>query len=84
MNDNYGLGAYSEEGLESCNKLLRKIRISLSRKTNKDDNQIDCIRRLWFRSDPEVNFIRSQAKPSHFVRNVIPVDTGQDIVHLES
>ena len=63
MNDNYGLGAYSEEGLESCNKLLRKIRISLSRKTNKDENQIDCIRRLWFRSDPEVNFIRSQALP---------------------
>ena len=31
MNNNYGLGAYSKEGLESRNKLLRKIRLSLSK-----------------------------------------------------
>ena len=50
MNGDFGLGAYSEEGLESCNKLLRKIRISLSRKRGEEENQMDCL--LWFRSDP--------------------------------
>ena len=63
LNGGFGLGSYSEEGLESCNKLLRKIRISLSRKATKESNQTDCMRRLWFRSDPEVNKIRHDSLP---------------------
>ena len=70
MNGGCGLGSYSEEGLESCNKLLQKIRISLSRKTSKDDNQIDCIQRLWFRSDPEVNLVRKNALPYCMICNL--------------
>ena len=52
MNDSHGLGAYAEEGLEGCNKFLRRYRVSLSRKCGKEENQYDCFRRLWDKSDP--------------------------------
>ena len=54
MNDSYGLGAYAEEGLEGCNKFLRRYRVSLSRKCGKQENQYDCFRRLWDKSDPVI------------------------------
>ena len=57
-NDGYGLGALSEEGLEGCNKLLRAIRISLSRKSSADANLYDCVNKLWRRSDPISNYLR--------------------------
>ena len=62
-NDDYGLGKYSEEGLEGCNKILRRIRTTLSRKTSKDANQIDCLQRLWAKSDPICNKIRRDILP---------------------
>ena len=49
-----GLGAYTEFGLECSNKVLRLIRIALSRKTNQIDNLNDCICRMWIRSDIQV------------------------------
>ena len=49
-----GLGAYTESGLECSNKVLRLIRIALSRKTNQIDNLNDCICRMWIRSDIQV------------------------------
>ncbi|KAL5269144.1 hypothetical protein ACHWQZ_G002836 [Mnemiopsis leidyi] len=53
-NDGRGLLSYSESGLECNNKILRLIRISLSRKTSQADNLSDCLTRLAIRSDPEV------------------------------
>ena len=41
-----GLGAYTESGLECNSKVLRLIRIALSRKTNQIDNLNDCIYRM--------------------------------------
>ena len=63
MNNGFGLGMYSEEGLEGCNKFLRRIRISLSRKVGKVENQSDCIKRLWSRSDPVSNKHRLDILP---------------------
>ena len=63
LNDGYGLGAYSEEGLEGCNKILRKDRRSLSRKCGKEENQRDCLSRQWARSDPVSNLHRFMTKP---------------------
>ena len=63
MNDDHGLGNYSEEGLEACNKLLRRIRSCLARKMGKEENQIDCIKRLWARSDPVSNSHRHLLLP---------------------
>ena len=53
-NNSTELGAYSELGLESCNKFLRLFRIALSHKTNQIDNLHDCMSRLWIRSDIHV------------------------------
>ena len=47
-------GAYTEPGLECNSKVLRLIRIALSRKTNQIDNLNDCICRMWIRSDIQV------------------------------
>lgn len=57
-NDGEGLGKLSEGGLEAANKLLRRFRIHLSRKTSQTDNLVDCINRLWTRSDPILNVLR--------------------------
>ena len=53
-----GLGNLSEGGLEACNKLLRRYRSRLSRKTSQDDNLRDTIRRLFILGDPELSDVR--------------------------
>ena len=63
MNDGHGLGMYAKEGLEGCNKFLRGFRVSLSQKCGKDENQIDCVRRLWDKSDPVSNMHRHNILP---------------------
>ena len=63
LNDNFALGTVSEGGIEACNKLLRKYRISLSRKTNQQDNLHDCAKRLWVNSDPVLENMRLKALP---------------------
>ena len=49
--EDFRQGTYTESGLECNNKVLRLIRIALSRKTNQIDNLNDCICRMWIRSD---------------------------------
>lgn len=63
MNDAHGLKSLDESGLEGNNKILRKIRTKLARKTSQQDNLTDCLRRLWVSSDPVVNDIRENTKP---------------------
>ena len=58
MNNNKGLGEYSESGLEHNNKFLRFFRQSLARKTSQETNLQDCIERLWLKSDPKVRNIK--------------------------
>ena len=42
-NSGYGLKSFSEEGTESCNKLIRKYRENLSRKNRFESNIIDIL-----------------------------------------
>ena len=62
-NDGHGLGNLDESGLEACNKILRTIRKTLSRKISQDANLTDTLNRLWLASDPVVNAERLKAKP---------------------
>ena len=62
-NDDKGLKCFDESGLEANNKVLRSIRLNLSRKTSQTENLEDVINRLWLGSDPVVNNIRLQARP---------------------
>ena len=58
LNDSFGLGLLSEAGVESSNKLLRRFRINLSRKTSQTENLEDCAKRLWMNGDPIIESIR--------------------------
>ena len=62
-NDGHGLGNLDESGLEACNKILRSIRKTLSRKISQEANLRDTLNRLWLASDPVVNAERLKAKP---------------------
>lgn len=54
LNDNKGLGEFTESGLENSNKFLRFYRQNLARKNNQSANLDDCLTRLWLRSDPGI------------------------------
>lgn len=82
-NGNYGLLRLSEEGLEAVNKLLRRIRECLSRKTSQEANVTDCLHRLWSQSDPVVNLIKAQTKPHLFVQSPVLEGIVQGIVVLD-
>ena len=56
MNNNQGLGNYSETGLEYNNNLSRFFRQCLARKTSQETNLQDCIERIWLKSDPKVRY----------------------------
>ena len=62
-NDNRGLGSLDESGLEGCNKILRSVRINLSRRVSQTLNLVDCINRMWVSSDPSVNNEREKTRP---------------------
>ena len=51
-NEGFGLEDFSEEGIEACNKLIRKYRERLSRKFSFEDNIKDVFVRLISQSDP--------------------------------
>ena len=51
-NSGYGLKCFSEERLESCNKLVRRFRENLSRKNSFESNIMDIFVRLSSESDP--------------------------------
>ena len=52
LNSGFGLKCFSEEGSEACNKLIRKYREHLARKTCFEDNIVDIFIRLASESDP--------------------------------
>ena len=52
VNSGYGLKFLSEEGSEACNKLIRKYRENLARKTCFEDNIVDIFVRSASESDP--------------------------------
>ena len=52
LNDGFGLGDESEEGLEALNKWIRKLRVGGARKTSTEDNFTDTFNHLWDRSRP--------------------------------
>ena len=54
MNDSFGLGDVSEEGLESLNKNIRQIKEHGARKVTTEDNFLDCYNHLWDRSRPTI------------------------------
>ena len=62
-NDGHGLGNFDEAGLEGCNKILRCIRKSMSRKISQDANLTDTLNRLWLNSGPVLNAECLKAKP---------------------
>ena len=63
VNDNHGLGKFSEQGLENNNKILRFFRKNLSRKCSQYANLSDCFSRLWLQSDPVIRRCGRQVKP---------------------
>ena len=63
-NKGEGLKKFSEEGFEACNKKLKQIRCSLSRKDSQINNLTDCIKRMWLNSDPLVVHERIKARKS--------------------
>lgn len=63
LNEDCGLKAWDESGLESNNKVLRTIRQRLARKISQSANIHDVINRLWLISDPKINLIELKTKP---------------------
>ena len=59
MNSGYGLKCFSEEGSEACNKLIRRYRENLAKKTSFEDNVVDIFVRLASESDPVLVKYRS-------------------------
>ena len=70
MNREQGLKSLDESGLEGNNKILRRIRTKLARKTSQDENLVDTLRRMWVGSDPSINLIRMKAQPKCMFCNV--------------
>ena len=54
MNNGFGLGAESEEGLEALNKWIRRLRVGGARKTSTLSNFVDTYNHLWDRSRPTI------------------------------
>ena len=57
-NDGKGLCKLSEEGLETCHKRLREIRLKLSRKCSQKKNLTDCLNRLWIGSGLYIKYFK--------------------------
>ena len=68
MNGGFGLGWYSEEGLEANNKDIRKYLEQLSRKTDSNSQIEDVHHRLLERSDPYIVHIISLFKQTKVCR----------------
>ena len=66
LNDGFGLGELSEEGLESVFKFVRKYLVSNSRKTSEIEQLTDVMNILIERSNPWLNFCLDELKPQSF------------------
>ena len=53
-NSNYGLGALSEEGIESVHKMIRRFREHGARKSGLRENLEDTFRHWWIQTDPKI------------------------------
>ena len=54
LNNGFGLGDLSEEGLEALNKQIRNMRTHGARKDNTENNFKDTYNHLWDRSRPNI------------------------------
>ena len=54
MNSDYGLGNLSEEGLESCNKMIRKFRVLGSRNMGLKETIRDMFTHWWIQTDGRI------------------------------
>ena len=72
-NEEKGLMAYTESSLECNNKILRLMRVALSKKTNQMENLTDCLNRLWIRSDIHV---RDAVPPKKSIKRVDTVKSN--------
>ena len=63
LNNSEGLKRLDESGMEGCNKILRRIRMNLSRKTSQNESNVDSLRRIWIGSDPVLQQQRMRALP---------------------
>ena len=54
LNGNYGLGNQSEEGLESCNKMVRRFRELGTRKMGLKENITDVYTHWWIQTDGKI------------------------------
>ena len=61
-NGGKGLGNMSEEGLEACNKLIRRFRASWTLQTSDDANLRDLIKKMWLVSDHYFSSFRKTLK----------------------
>ena len=52
--EGHGLKRKSEEPLESCHQLIRKMREAGARKTSLEENIADVFTHVWIQSDPEL------------------------------
>ena len=57
-----GLGHLSEEGLEACHKIIRRLRASWTLQSSDDANLKDLIKKLWLISDPYFYYFRRTLK----------------------
>ena len=62
LNENYGLGALSEESLEVVHKKLRKFRELGARKCGLKENLVDVFTHWWIQSDPTIQSIARDYK----------------------
>ena len=89
-NSGFGLKALSEEGSESCNKLLRKYRETLARKDSFETNLLDIFVRLASQSDPvSVSYRRVLScercgQSGHTVRSKCCRTDNQDLSNIDT
>ena len=62
MNDGFGLGDLSEEGLEALNKWIRRLRVGGARTSSTLFNFTDTFNHLWDRSRPTIVEMERQIK----------------------
>ena len=62
LNNGFGLGDLSEEGLEALNKMIRSRREHGARKDSTENNFRDCYNHLWDRSRPTIVAMEREIK----------------------
>ena len=72
LNDGYGLGSLSEEGLEAANKHIRRFLETHSRKTSPEEQMVDVMNRLLERSHPNVTDTKIKLKKLKKIRSLDP------------